>query len=834
MTDAYTDFLKAKAVAAPSTGFHVDQDELHPWLKPHCKAIVQWGLAGGSRAYFTAYGLHKTSMQLETLRQIVRRKGGPALVVAPLGVRQEFFHDAGKLGMELPFIRSEAEIREDAVHLVNYETIRDGKIDPKLFIAASLDEADVLRSYGSKTFQEFLPAFEGVPHKFVATATPSPNRFKELIHYAGFLGVMDTGQALTRWFQRNSEKANDLTLFPHKEEEFWLWVASWAIFLQQPSELGFSDEGYVLPEMEIRWHEVAADLGDAGEDRGGQLKLLRDAAIGVQEAAREKRDTLRARVAKLKEIREAEPENHFLLWHDLEDERRAIEAAVPSAVSVYGSQDLEEREAAILGFKEGRITDLAAKPVMLGAGGNLQAHCHRAIFAGIGFKFRDVAQAWHRIQRFGQAKKVVIDMIYAETEREVRREFEAKWARDQELRARMSEIIRKYGLNRAASVQAMQRRAIGLERQEAAGDAWTAVNNDCVAETQTMASDSVGLVVTSIPFGTQYEYCESYNDFGHNDDNPAFFRQMDFLTPELFRILQPGRILAVHVKDRILFGAVTGLGFPTVDPFHADCIAHYRRHGFALMAVRTIETDVVRENNQTYRLGYTAMRKDATVMGAGSPEYVLFFRKPQSDRSRGFADVRVTKSEDEFSLARWQVDAAAYWRSSGDRLLTADELAAFPPETLARAFRAQSGRGIYCYEDHVRLAEALAAKDALPKTFAALSLESPTGDVWTDVVRMRTLNADQAAKGREKHVCPLQLDVVERVIRLYSNKGDLVFDPFMGIGTVPYSAVKLGRRGRGVELEAKYWRDAVWYCRQAEAEASTPSLFDLAPVGEAA
>jgi hypothetical protein len=197
-------------------------------------------------------------------------RAAPALQVAPLGRapgvlprRREARHG------RCPFIRSE-EIRDGEVNLVNYETIRDGKIDPKLFTAASLDEADVLRSYGSKTFQEFLPAFEPVPFKFVATATPSPNRYKELIHYAGFLGVMDTGQALTRFFQRNSEKANDLTLYPHKEEEFWLWVSTWAIFLQKPSDLGFSDDGYELPELEVRWHEVQANLGDAGADSRGQ------------------------------------------------------------------------------------------------------------------------------------------------------------------------------------------------------------------------------------------------------------------------------------------------------------------------------------------------------------------------------------------------------------------------------------------------------------------------------------------------------------------------------------------------------------------------------------
>ena len=830
MTDAYLKFLEDKAIAAPTTGFHVEIDELHPWLKPHCKAIVQWGLAGGCRAYFTSYGLHKTSMQLETGRQVLMRHAGEGLIVAPLGVRQEFFDDAATMGIELVFIQTDAEIQPGKMHLTNYESVREGKITPSRFIFASLDEADVLRSYGSKTFQEFMPAFEPVPFRYVATATPSPNRYKELIHYAGFLGAMDTGQALTRFFQRNAEKAGDLTLYPHKEDEFWLWVSTWAIFLQKPSDLGYSDEGYVLPELEVRWHEVQADITDAGCDARGQMKLLRDAAVSLQEAAREKRDTLPTRVAKVKELREAEPENHFIIWHDLEAEREAIAAALPQAKAIYGTQDLDERDQILRDFKNGVLSDLAAKPVMLGAGGNLQRHCHRAIFAGIGPKFRDFIQAIHRIQRFGQAHPVVIDIVYAETEREQRRNLEEKWARDIELRERMTEIIRKYGLGRIAAVETM-RRSIGVTRRQESGERWTAVNNDCVDEARRMPSDHVGLILTSIPFGTQYEYCESYNDFGHNRDNGAFFDQLDFLTPELLRILKPGRILAVHVKDRILFGNVTGLSFPTVEPFHADCIAHYRKHGFHLLAVRPIETDVVRENNQTYRLGYSEMRKDATKMGSGSPEYMLFFRKAQTDLSRGYADDPVTKGLDEYSLARWQIDAASYWRSGGDRYLTVDELAALPPKQLQRAFREQSGRVVYDHEDHVRLAEALAERGALPKTFAALALESPTGVVWTDIVRVLTLNNEQSLGNREKHVCPLQIDIVDRVIRFCSAKGDLVYDPFAGIGTVPVRAVTLGRRGYGSELNEQYFKDSLRYLTAAEFEVTQPTLFDVLDAG---
>lgn len=854
----YRSFLEAKIKLAAFAGFDVTDAEINPLLKPHQRAIVRWAIKGGRRAIFAAFGLGKSFMQLEILRLILKHAGGAGLLVLPLGVRVDMMRDALTLAtgdhpdvtdlqraeltawLSLPgnaapvvaFIRSADDVEPGRIHLTNYETVRDGKLDPAMFTAASLDEAAVLRSYGSKTFQEFMPLFQQVRFRFVATATPDPNRHKELIHYSGFLGVMDTGQALTRFFQRDSTKANNLTLFPHKEAEFWLWVHSWACFIQLPSDLGFSDAGYQLPALTVRWHEVKTDIANAPPERDGQGRLFRDAALGVQGAAGAKRDSLKARIAKMAEIRLAEPENAFLLWHDLEDERRAIEAAIPGAVSVYGAQDIDEREKAIMDFADGRIRDLAAKPVMLGSGPNFQRHCHRAVFGGVGFKFNDFIQAVHRLQRFGQTRDVVLDMIYADTEREVRRDLEAKWTRHNEKVARMQEIIRKYGLDQLPMHDALAR-SIGVERIEVRGDRFTVANNDCVDEARRQPENSVDLIITSVPFSNHYEYTPSYNDFGHTDDNAHFWAQMDFLTPELLRILKPGRLACVHVKDRIMFGNVTGKGAPTVSPFHAEAIDHYMRHGFDLMGYHVILTDVVRENNQTYRLGYTEMRKDGTKMGCGGVEWVLLFRKPQTDRSRSYADLPVVKEKDEYSLAKWQVDAHAYWRSSGDRLLAPEELAALGPARLAKAFTEFSLGGVYDYQFHVKIGEELEQRGALPSTFMALAPGSWDDAIWHDVNRMLTLNGNQARRNVEQHVCPLQFDIVDRLIDRYSNADEVVYDPFCGIGTVPYRAILKGRRGGGSELSSSYFMDSVHYLQGAEKEASMPSLFDLMG-GEAA
>ncbi len=834
----YIDFLRRKIRLAEFDGFEVDLQEINPALKPHTRAIVQWCVRGGNRAVFASFGLHKTATQIETMRIIGAHTGKPSLITTPLGVRQEFLREANirfhdDYAVKLRFIRTNAEIDDErTIYLTNYESIREGKLDPNLFGQTSLDEASVLRSYGSKTYQEFLPLFSQVPFKFVATATPSPNRYKELIHYAGYLGIMDTGQALTRFFQRDSTQANNLTLYPHKEEEFWLWVSSWALFIQKPSDLGFSDEGYDLPPLDVRYHEIPSDYSTAGADRDGQNLLFNNASMGLQAASAEKRNSMDARVAKAAELALADPDDHFVIWHDLEDERRAIQTAIPEAVSVWGSQDLDEREQRIVDFSDGQYRILSTKPIIAGSGCNFQRHCHREIFAGIGFKFNDFIQAIYRVQRFQQEHPCRIDIIHTEAEREVLRTLLAKWAQHEEMVAKVTEIIRKYGLNNL-SMQDVLARTIGVERIEVSGERFTVANNDCVIEARRQPENSIDLIVTSIPFANHYEYTPSYNDFGHTESNDHFWEQMDFLTPELLRVLNPGRIYCCHVKDRILFGNVTGAGAPTVSPFHCEAIMHARKHGFDYMGMITVVTDVVRENNQTYRLGWSEQCKDGTKMGVGSPEYVLLFRKPQTDRSRGYADVPVKKSKADYTRARWQVDAHAFWRSSGNRLLTAEELAGMGPDKLAKAFTEYSLQNVYDYELHIKIGEELEIRGALPSTFMSIAPGSHRDDCWHDVNRMLTLNGAQTQRGLQNHVCPLQFDIIDRLITRYSNEGEMVYDPFGGLMSVPYRAIKLGRKGKASELNTGYFLDGVQYLQAMEREVSMPSLFDF-EIAEAA
>jgi hypothetical protein len=1025
MTTNYEQFIKNKSCLVRPAGFEIELKEINPLLKDHQQVCVQWAVRQGRAALFEAFGLGKSVQQLEILRLVLKKLGGGrVLIVAPLGVRQEFKKDvyllktgdspkiteqqrrelrawqaesSANVVSEIKFVRRSEEVTEEnGLYITNYESVRDGKLNVDLFDAVSLDEASCLRGFGgTKTFREFMALFagdrktlnervrsRGVSYRFVATATPSPNDFIELLAYSAFLDVMDVSAAKTRFFKRDSTKADKLTLHPHKEQEFWLWVASWAMFLQRPSDLGFSDKGYALPEKKIFFHKLPVDHTQTRPDKSGQGLMFRNAALGLSEAAREKRDTLADRTEKMLEIINASPNDHFLLWHDLEDERRAIEEVLPSyqynrwleakdgdktllslyerhysayqyadgrerklfvgpgeklilktldgsaglawrkfiddsgqtgincaffrneglilsselileaeqiawqkwsgerlytyvnpnkiksknpgccflkagwrkcgktkngllileklaenalpltverkqfLQSVYGSQDLDKREQIIIDFADGKLKYLAGKPQMLGSGCNFQRHCHKAIFLGIGYKFNDFIQAIHRIHRFLQEREVEIHIIYAESEQLILESLLEKWERDTRQKEAMSEIIKKYGLSHEALNRELTR-AMGVERVEVKGERFTLVNNDCVLETGQMEENSIGLILSSIPFSTQYEYSPNYSDFGHTDNNEHFFEQMNYLTPNLLKILQPGRIAAIHVKDRIVPGGMTGLGFQVVYPFHARCIEHYTKHGFAYLGMKTIVTDVVRENNQTYRLGWTEQCKDGTKMGVGMPEYLLLFRKPPTDTTNSYADVPVVKSKQKYSRSRWQTDAHGFARSNGNRLLTPADLKGVPHDVIFRLFKQHSLNNVYDFENHVALAESLEAEKRLPTSFMLLQPQSWSDEVWTDITRMLTLNGAQSAKGKEMHLCPMQFDLADRVIEQLSMEGETVFDPFAGLGSVPYRAVLKRRKGYGVELSPNYFLDAIGYLKAAETEVSSPSLFDL-------
>lgn len=488
--EEYKKFLSNKIDIVEWQGFEVEASDLHWSTKPHQASAIKWCLKIGRGLLAKSFGLGKTHDQIEIAKQVIKREGGQFLVVCPLGVKHQFMHEDGpRLDIEFDFVQTDLQVKksQSPFLITNYESLREGKIIPDNhnLSGVTLDEGSVLRSLGSKTYQEFMSIFDKTTYRWVCTATPSPNNFKEILGYADFLGVMDRGQALTRFFMRNPDKAGDLRLIPHREDQFWLWVASWALFIYKPSDLGFSDEGYELPKLHINWHKLPVDHTRAFEqvDSWGQHKMFLDAAGGIGPAMIEKRATIDERVAKTQEIIAKNPNDHYILWHDLEDERKAISKAIPKSTSVYGSQPLEVREQNILDFSHGEFPILSTKPQIAGSGCNFQYHCHRAIFIGIGYKFQDFIQAIHRVWRFQQVKEVYIDIIYVESEESIQKVLLSKWKNHDKLVTKMQKIIKKNGLTHLSIENALKRH-ISFERDEhiGKGGLFRISNTDSVLE----------------------------------------------------------------------------------------------------------------------------------------------------------------------------------------------------------------------------------------------------------------------------------------------------------------------------------------------------------------
>lgn len=362
------------------------------------------------------------------------------------------------------------------------------------------------------------------------------------------------------------------------------------------------------------------------------------------------------------------------------------------------------------------------------------------------------------------------------------------------------------------------------------------------------------MIMSSIPFGDQYEYTAAYNDFGHNPGNVNFWQQMDFLTPNLLKVLKPGRIAAIHIKDRIRYGHQTSHGFMAIERVSDHCGDHFEKHGFIPFGRITIVTDVVRENNGTYRLAWTENSNDSSKMGVGLPEYVLLFRKPPTDNQNQRADEPVTKLkpnhfacfycgyslnvldkletigygeykcpncndwrkfeavedyERGYSKAAWQIDAHSFWRSNGNRPLTDEERAL-----------------LYDHEAHVKRNEDKEKVGNLPGDHFLDPPISQHQAVLTDVNFMNGLNGKQRQRRLQNHTCPLGFDIVNRLIRRFTNEGEIILEPFAGLYTVPYCAMKLGRRAYGIELADEYFRDGLKYCKEADFMAQQPTLFD--------
>ena len=427
----YRAFIASRAVATQRSGF--EPRPINPAAKAHQDAVLRFALDRGKSAAFLDTGLGKSFIELEFARQCADETGKPSLILTPLAVAGQMVREGQKFGIDARQIREQSQVGS-GVMVANYERL--AKLDPATFGAVILDESSILKSYAGRTRAMIEDAFFATPYKLAATATPSPNDHTELGNHAEFLGVMRHREMLSKWFINDTATASqEWRLKGHAVTDFWSWVASWSRCATLPSDLGGDDTGYVLPEIDRRVHEVAADR----MDKVGDGMLFRIPEMSATSFHEEKRLTLKQRCDMAAEL--ATHDKPVTVWCETNDESAALAKMIPGAVEVHGSLDPDEKEKRLLGFADGAYRAIVTKPKLAGFGVNWQ-HCSHAVFASISFSYEQHYQAVRRSHRFGQSETVRNDIVISDTEASIWNVINVKSKKHDEMKRRMADAMR--------------------------------------------------------------------------------------------------------------------------------------------------------------------------------------------------------------------------------------------------------------------------------------------------------------------------------------------------------------------------------------------------------
>lgn len=427
----YEEWCRGKLDATASAD-PVPHGELHARLFPFQRQVTGWALALGRAAIFAECGLGKTAMQLEWARWVAAHTGRRVLIIAPLAVAQQTVREAATMDLACEYVRSAAEVDAASARVVvtNYERL--DAVPVEAFGGVVLDESSILKSFMGRTKTELVRRCAGVRYRLACTATPAPNDHLELGNHAEYLGVLHSHEMIARWFINDTSEFGVYRLKGHAVTSFWDWVASWAVCIARPSDLGHSDDGYILPALETIPHWVDVDMT---QDTAGLL--FRAPELSATSIHKEKRRTVGARAARVAELVAAEPGDQWVVWCETDYEADALTDAIPDAVEVRGSNSLERKERAALDFAEGRTRVLVTKAAIFGWGLNWQ-HVARVAFVGATFSYEAFYQAIRRCWRFGQRREVAVHVVMATTESSVWKILSDKRDAHSDMRVHMS------------------------------------------------------------------------------------------------------------------------------------------------------------------------------------------------------------------------------------------------------------------------------------------------------------------------------------------------------------------------------------------------------------
>lgn len=729
----YSRFIEKKRIVNFSSGFEIDRGLLNSKLFDFQKDIVSWSLKKGKSAIFADCGLGKTPMQLEWARQVSNYTGKRVLILAPLAVSKQTQREGNKFDIDVNVCREQKDLK-DGINITNYEILEH--FDISNFAGIVLDESSILKSYSGKMRNYIIDSFCKTPYRLACTATPAPNDYMELGNHAEFLGVMKRTEMLSTFFTHDMEETSKWRLKGHAQAKYWEWLATWAVVLRKPSDLGYKDEGFALPELKIIEHIVESKT--TGE------YLIPMVANTLDERRSARRSSINERVSKCCDLLN---DGQNLIWCDFNNESELLRKSINGSVEVKGSDTSEHKENAAIDFSSGKIKALISKPSMFGYGLNFQ-QCNNMIFVGLSDSYEQFYQAVRRCWRFGQKKPVNVHIIISEAESSVLRNIKNKERMAREMIENMTKHTNKLTQN---EIHNTSRNEFNYQERHEKSSSFDLYLGDCVESIKKLKDDSIHFSIFSPPFASLYTYTNSDRDMGNCRNDIEFYTHFKFLVKELHRVIMPGRLVAFHCMN--LPTSKERDGIIGIRDFRGELIRIFTDMGFVFHSEVCIWKDPVTAMQRTKALGllHKQIKKDSCMSRQGIPDYLCVMRK------KGDNPERVTHTGESFPVDLWQQYA------------------------------------------------------------------SP---VWMDINPSNTLQKESARENNdERHICPLQLQVIERALNLWTNPGDTVLSPFAGIGSEGYQSIKMKRKFIGFELKESYFKCALNNLKRAEESATEQDLF---------
>jgi DNA modification methylase len=789
----YDEFRESKRVIDKGVGFEVPRENLNPMLFDFQKDIVLWSLRRGRTLIGLNCGLGKGPIQLEWLKQVsCYDNNKPVIMFAPPGVKTQFKYEAEKFGYSVNIIAEDEDII-DGINITNYERlvkrekikpyeldiyfkywsdykpleikatkeyieIERFRFNPKQFAGIALDEASILKHYGAKTRERLTRFAKGIPFRICGTATPAPNDFMELINYVDFLGIMNGKQCRAKYFIQDGNSSNKFRIMRPAWDEFWKFVASWAIMMRSPSDLGYSDDGYVLPELK----QVHHILKDTNLTNG---RLIAMSARTMSEVNAVKRNTVQERCERVAEIALAD-DDHKLIFVRRNDEGLLLKKLIPGSVEVAGRHSEEQKEEWLIGFARGEFSTLITKPEIGGFGLNLQEYCHRVISTNVNYSSEEMYQYERRVWRFMQDNSVQHDIITMDTEGDVLIALARKNRQSDQM---FEEIVSHMDVHDLYKKEKVGKLEMDYKTDTHREDYWTLMLGDCVEKVKELEDKSIDCVVTSVPFPAMYAYTNSDRDIGNYTTSESLIEHMQYMWQALLPKMKPGRVVHIHLAQGVAH--LNREGYIGGWDFRGPIIKMMTEAGFFWDHEWTVEKDPQTERARSNTLGLTqkTLNADAVHMRPSVADYVLKFYAPGKN-----------------------------------------------PEPIHALLSKKGVHGNYDAPD------GWITLDMWINWASNVWYKHRKGMKWWEGINVTNVCGSLSKKGRqgfgvkegrgkddEKHLCELQLDVIERCIALHSNPGDLVLDPFNGIGSTGFQALKMGRCYIGIELKESYYYTAI-------------------------